>query len=115
MKKEIRLMLDYQCYPIWIYDENGKFIDNDLIDEIEEDNNVITMLEKLQDRFDSLYVNNKNEFKYVGFSSSEDKKKFETSRPRPSGFPAPPASSVSHKITYFPAESYSPRPHSPCP
>ena len=77
MKKEIRLMLDYQCYPIWIYDENGKFIDNDLIDEIEEDNNVITMLEKLQDRFDSLYVNNKNEFKYVGFSSSEDKKKIE--------------------------------------
>ena len=77
MKKEIRLLLDYQCYPIWIYDENGKFIDNDLIDEIEEDNNVITMLEKLQDRFDSLYVNNKNEFKYVGFSSSEDKKKFE--------------------------------------
>ena len=45
----------------------------------------------------------------------KDKKKFETSRPRPSGFPAPPASSVSHKITYFPAESYSPRPHSPCP
>ena len=38
----------------------------------------------------------------------KDKKKFETSRPRPSGFPAPPASSVSHKITYFPAESYSP-------
>ena len=43
----------------------------------------------------------------------KDKKKFETSRPRPSGFPAPPASSVSHKTTYFPAESYSPRPHSP--
>lgn len=77
MKKELRLMLDYQCYPIWIYDENGNFIDNDLIDEIEEDDNVIAMLEELQGMFDSLYVNNDNEFKYIGFVSEEDKKSFE--------------------------------------
>lgn len=29
-------MLDYQCYPIWIYDENGDFIDNDLVEEIKK-------------------------------------------------------------------------------
>lgn len=76
MKKEVRLRLDYQCYPIWIYDENGNFIDNDLIDEMEEDDNVIAMLEELQDIFDSLYLNNDDEFKYIGFVSEEDKKNF---------------------------------------
>lgn len=77
MKKEVRLMLDYQCYPIWIYDENGNFINNDLIDEIEEDDNVIAMLEELQDIFDSLYLDNEDEFKYIGFVSKEDKRSFE--------------------------------------
>ena len=38
MKKEIRLMLEYECYPLWIYDEKGFLIDNDLIDEIKKDN-----------------------------------------------------------------------------
>lgn len=77
MKKEIRLMFDYQCYPIWIYDENGKFIDNDLVEQIENDENMVTMLEKLQDMFDSLYVNNKEEFRYIGFASNDDRKVFE--------------------------------------
>ena len=77
MKKEIRLMFDYQCYPIWIYDENGEFIDNDLVEQIENDENMVTMLEKLQDMFDSLYVNNKEEFRYIGFASNDDRKVFE--------------------------------------
>lgn len=79
MKKEIRLMFDYQCYPIWIYDEKGDFIDNDLIEEIEKDNNIVMKLEELQDTFDSLYLNNKEEFKYIGFDSDDEKKKFEES------------------------------------
>lgn len=77
MKKEIRLMLEYQCFPIWIYDENGHFIDNDLVEEIREDEKMISMLEELQDKFDSLYLNNKVEFKYVGFVLDEDRKEFE--------------------------------------
>ena len=77
MKKEVRLRLDYQCYPIWIYDENGDFIDNDLVEEIEKDGRMVTMLEELQDKFDSLYLNNHEEFKYIGFNSETDKQKFE--------------------------------------
>ncbi|MGN9135951.1 hypothetical protein ACTNDG_11045 [Clostridium sp. HCP1S3_B4] len=76
MKKEIRLMLDYQCYPIWIYDEHGDFIDNDLVEEVEKDKNISRLLEDLQDTFDSLYLNNKNEFKYVGFANEGDKEDF---------------------------------------
>ena len=76
MRKEIRLMFDYQCYPIWIYDENGKFIDNDLVEEIEKDENMGARLEELQDVFDSLYLNNKEAFKYIGFTSDDERKKF---------------------------------------
>ncbi len=76
MKKEIRLMLDYECYPIWVYDEKGDFIDNNLIDEIKEDDKMVAMLENLQNEFESLYLNNQKEFKYIGFSSETDKKCF---------------------------------------
>ena len=76
MKKEIRLMFDYECYPIWIYDEEGNFIDNDLINEIEEDDKMVAILEELQNEFESLYLNNQEEFKYIGFSSETGKQGF---------------------------------------
>ena len=77
MKKEIRLMLDYGCYPIWIYDENGNFVDNEIMDEIEGHQEILLMLEQLQVEFESLYINNHNEFAYVGFSSETNKHEFE--------------------------------------
>lgn len=76
MKKEIRLMLDYGCYPIWIYDENGRFIDNDLIYEIQKDVKMATLLEELQNDFENLYFNDQKEFKYIGFSSEIEKQAF---------------------------------------
>lgn len=27
MVKKIRIMLDYKCYPVWLYDEEGDIID----------------------------------------------------------------------------------------
>ena len=76
MKKEIRLMLEYGCYPIWIYDENGKYIDNDWVYEIEKDDRMVTLLEELQKKFEALYLNNQIEFKYIGFSSEIDRQAF---------------------------------------
>ena len=76
IKKEIRLMLEYECYPLWIYDEKGSLIDNDLIDEIKKDDTLCGMLEGLQTEFERLYVNNQIEFKYVGFSSENAKQNF---------------------------------------
>lgn len=76
MKKEIRLMLDYECYPIWLYDEKGDFIDNDLVEEIEKDDKMVSMLEELQNEFESLYLNNQEEFRYIGFSTEADKQIF---------------------------------------
>lgn len=27
--KKIKVQLEYRCFPIWLYDENGNLIDND--------------------------------------------------------------------------------------
>ena len=77
MKKEIRLMLEYQCYPIWIYDEYGKFIDNNLVEEIKNDKKMLNMLLDIQEKFDSLYLDNHVEFKYIGFSSDTERSSFQ--------------------------------------
>lgn len=76
MGKEIRLILEYQCYPIWIYDENSDFIDNDLPKEIRDNKTLVNMIEEIQQEFDLLYLNNNKEFKYVGFKTPDQKKKF---------------------------------------
>lgn len=77
MVKEVRLMLEYQCYPIWLYDENGSFIDNDLISEIEENRHLLEILEELQRQFDGLYLDSQEKCEYIGFTSELDKGKFE--------------------------------------
>ena len=28
MKKTLKLMPEYQCYPLWLYDSDGTLIDN---------------------------------------------------------------------------------------
>ena len=37
MVKKIRLILDYGCYPVWLYDENGNIVDTLLPDELRSD------------------------------------------------------------------------------
>ena len=76
MKKEIRLMLDYQCFPIWIYQKDGTYIDNDLVEEIRNDKNLCKKLEEIQNIFDSLYLNDQSKFEYVGFKSLDQKDRF---------------------------------------
>ena len=77
MQQQIRLKLEYHCYPIWIYDSEGKFIDNDLVDEITNDAELYGLLEELQSNFDSLYLNNNIEFKYIGFNNDADRQMFQ--------------------------------------
>ena len=36
MVKKIRIMLDYKCYPVWLYDENGDIIDTLLPEELRD-------------------------------------------------------------------------------
>lgn len=74
--KVIRIKLEYGCFPVWIHNENGELIDNDLpsylIDDIEIDSTFV----HIQETFDSLYLNNEKEFRYIGFRDQEKREFF---------------------------------------
>ena len=74
--KKLKLMLDYQCYPIWIYDEDGKFVDNELTGEIESDSELCNLLKDIMNHYDALFFSNNIEFSYKGFCNENEKKKF---------------------------------------
>ncbi len=73
---KVKIYLDYQCYPIWIYDEKGSLIDNDLPKEIIDDKQLGDEFMRLQQMYDSLFIDNSIEFKYNGFSNEKDKEKY---------------------------------------
>ena len=54
MVKRIRLLLDYGCYPVWLYDENDDVIDT----------------------YEALFINDAHEFSYVGFKNDADRELF---------------------------------------
>ena len=76
MIKKIRVMLDYGCYPIWLYNEDGDLIDTLLPDELRENKELDLKFDNLQERYEALFINNSREFSFVGFKTEEEKKKF---------------------------------------
>lgn len=78
MVKTIRLLLEYGCYPVWLYDEEGGVIDTRLPDELRNDTELDAKLTELQERYEALFVNNEKEFSYSGFKSSDEETAFNT-------------------------------------
>ena len=76
MVKEIRILLDYQCYPVWLYDEDGDVIDTLLPEELREDAELDKKFDDIQSRYDGLFVDNSHEFAYLGFPTEKEKEKF---------------------------------------
>ena len=73
--KRIVIKFEYQCFPLWIY-ENDTFIDN-IFPEISDDYiELEKRFDKLQEIFDSLYIDNDIEFSYVGFNNELQKENF---------------------------------------
>ncbi|ARM71976.1 hypothetical protein LMxysn_0341 [Listeria monocytogenes] len=73
---EVRLFLDYNCYPIWVYDEAGFLEENDLPDELKKDKDLDEKLTHLQDKYDNLFTDTEIEFRYNGFNDEKEKEKF---------------------------------------
>lgn len=73
---EVRLFLDYKCYPVWVYDEAGFLEENDLPDELKKDKDLDGNLTYLQDKYDNLFTDTENEFRYNGFNDENEKEKF---------------------------------------
>ena len=76
MLTKIRLLLEYGCYPVWLYDENGDVIDTLLPEELRDDTELDSKFDDLQARYDALFIDNSHEFSFVGFKSESDRKMF---------------------------------------
>ncbi len=74
--KKLKVMLEYKCFPIWLYDEDEQLLRNDLPDELQGDAEIDSLCVELQEEFDSLFQNNRKEFKYKGFLNTNGKALF---------------------------------------
>lgn len=72
----IRIKLEYGCFPIWIYNEHNEFISNDLPDSLIGNSAIDSLFVRIQKTYDSLYLNDGIEFKYIGFTNSKAKASF---------------------------------------
>ena len=76
MISKIRVMLDYRCYPVWLYDEEGDIIDTLLPEELRDDVDLDSKFDNLQDRYDALFIDDGKRFEYIGFESEAEKESF---------------------------------------
>lgn len=74
--KKLRFMLEYECYPIWIYDEKGEMLQNGLPDGLKNDKRLVSLLGEIHEEFDSLYENTNICFQYNGFATEFAKNEF---------------------------------------
>lgn len=72
----VKLRLEYKCFPMWIYDEQGNLIDNDIVEEISNDNEIVNLLDNIQEEFDELYVDDGIEFGFKGFQNEQSRASF---------------------------------------
>ena len=71
MIKKIRLLLEYNTYCIWLYNENDEIIDNDNPPEWDDDKELTNAVMAISDIYDTLFVNTEKEFRYLGCKSKK--------------------------------------------
>ena len=71
MIKKIRLLLEYNTYCVWLYDENDEIIDNNNPPEWDNDQELTDAFMAVSDIYDTFLLENEKEFKYVGCKSQD--------------------------------------------
>lgn len=71
MIKKIRLLLEYNTYCVWLYDENDEIIDNDNPPEWDDDQELTDAFMYVSDIYDTFFIDNEKEFRYIGCKSKE--------------------------------------------
>ncbi len=74
--KTIKINLEYKCYPMWVYDENGDLLDNAIAQELVDDKDVLNALEKIQNLFNRLFEDTEIVFRFKGFSNDQEREQF---------------------------------------
>ena len=77
MIKKICLLLEYNTYCIWLYNENNEIIDNDNPPEWNDDLELTEAFMAISDLYDTFFVDNEKEFKYIGYPDKEAKAKLQ--------------------------------------
>ena len=78
MIKKIRLMLEYDTYCIWLYNEDNEIIDNDNPPEWDDDTELTDAFMAVSDLYDSFFIDTEEEFRYVGCPNQETKEQLES-------------------------------------
>ena len=71
MVKKIRLLLEYNTYCLWLYDENDEIIDNDNPPEWNDDTELTNAFMAVSDLYDSFFLDTPKEFTYIGCPNAE--------------------------------------------
>lgn len=74
--EKIKIKLDYKCFPVWIYNDSNELVTNDLPEHLIGDETIDPLFVGIQRTYDNLFVDDKTDFKFVGFTSVEEKNKF---------------------------------------
>ena len=73
---KIKFMLEYGCYPIWVYNED-KLINVGLPADLISNKELKNIVEDISNEYNKLFINNSIEFRYVGFPCKEDEEAFD--------------------------------------
>ncbi len=74
--KVIKIKFEYGCFPVWVYGENDELVENDLPPYLIGDSDIDPKFVRIQEVYDSLYLDDGKEFKYIGFKENEEKESF---------------------------------------
>ena len=75
MIKKLRLMLEYNTYCIWLYNEDDEIADNDNPPEWRDDQELTDAYTAVSDLYDTFFIDNEKEFRYVGCPDDKTRKK----------------------------------------
>lgn len=68
-------MLEYNTYCVWLYNEDGEIIDNDNPPEWDDDKELTDAFIAVSDLYDTFFIDNEKEFKYIGCPDDETRNK----------------------------------------
>ncbi len=74
---KIRLLLEYNTYCLWLYDENDEIIANDNPPEWDDCEALTDAFMAVSDIYDTFFIDNEKEFEYIGPKDSHHLKELE--------------------------------------
>ncbi|MBQ7522948.1 MAG: hypothetical protein IJT07_00275 [Oscillospiraceae bacterium] len=77
MIKKIRLLLEYNTYCLWLYDENDEIVDNDNPPEWDDDKELTDAFMAVSNLYDTFFVDNGKEFRYCGCPNEKTRAELE--------------------------------------